>query len=486
LGYVLAAQGHTDEGVTSLRQAQQVHPADVNHVLIATAQPVVYESMDDLRERRESLERGVQRLADKGLSIDTTNTLVPTIFFAAYQGENDCDLNANLGGIYHGVDMCKGRRVEPTGSRLRVGFLSAYFRDHTIGRLNLGRVQHLPREQFEVVVLSVGLHEDEMAQAFRMASDKYLVVPREVAKARQLIADQQLDILFFTDVGMDALTYTLAFSRMAPLQCTTWGHPVTTGSPTMDYFLSSELLEMPSADAHYTEKLVRLPRLGTYYYRPRICSPAKTRSDFGLASDRRIYLCPQTLFKFHPEFDTILQGILDRDENGEVILIEGRTANWTSQLKERFGRVMPDVANRIRWLPAQQNQDFLHLLAVSDVILDPIHFGGGNSSYEALAVGTPVVTLPGPYLRSRITRALYAKMGLFTSSHHTFRSPMPLLVVDSKDAYVDAAVTIARSGSGLEVRKWIEANSDKLFEDDAEVQEFAQFLSEMTSPVAKF
>jgi protein O-GlcNAc transferase len=472
LGYVLVAQGHSDEGVAFLRQAQQVQPVDVNHVLIATALPVVYQSLSDLRERRERLVRGVQKLADEGLSIDTTNTLVPTNFFTAYQGENDRDLHANLGRIYRGVDLCRGRRIDHAGNRLRIGFLSAYFRDHTIGRLNLGRVQHLPREQFEVVVLSVGQHEDEMAQAFRKAADKYVVVPREVAKARQLIADQKLDILFFTDVGMDALTYTLAFSRMAPVQCTTWGHPVTTGSPTMDFFLSSNLLEIPEANAHYTEKLLRLPTLGTYYYKPRITEARKTRNAFGLVGGKHLYLCPQTLFKYHPEFDPVIAEILKRDVDGELIVIEGRTPNWNRLLKERWSRVMPEVVKRIRWLPTLPNQDFLQFMAVADVMLDPLHFGGGNTSYEALAVGTPVVTLPGAYLRSRITRALYGKMELAGAANNPMESS--LFVCGDTEAYIEAAVKLATDSQiSDKARRMIADKSDRLFEDRKEVEDFA-------------
>src|SRR5439155_19228973 len=109
--------------------------------------------------------------------------------------------------------------------------------------------------------------QDPLATAVEAAADRFLRVPREPEAARRLVAEQGLDVLLFTDVGMDALTYTLAFSRMAPVQCVGWGHPVTTGSPTMDYFVSSELLEVPGADEHYTEQLVRLPSLGTYYHR---------------------------------------------------------------------------------------------------------------------------------------------------------------------------------------------------------------------------
>lgn len=466
LGYVLVAQGRIDEGRHRLEEAQRIQPAPVNHVLIATALPVIYDSVSDVRERRQRLLGGVQRLVDQGIVIDTAATLVPTNFFAAYQGENDRDLHANLGRIYRGVDLMQGRPAgKPKNRRPRVGFISAYFRDHTIGRLNIGRLEQLDRSQFETIVLSVGRHQDPLADRFRAAADKYVEVSRDVAAARQLVADQELDLLFFADVGMDALTYTLAFSRMAPVQAATWGHPVTTGSQTIDWFLSSEHLETAASDSHYTERLARLPSLATYYHRPRLSAPRKSRGDLGLSATANLYLCPQTLFKFHPAFDEQLAAILRRDPRGELVLIEGRTANWTRLLRERFSRVMPDVLDRVRFLPALPNEDFLQLLAMADVMLDPPQFGGGNTSYEALAFGTPVVTWPNELMRTRITHALYCKMGVAE------------LTVDSGEAYVELAVGVGANRQRREkLRETILATCSVLYEDRAEVRDFEQFL----------
>jgi len=474
LGYVLVAQGRTDEGLGYLREAQAVQPADVNHVLLATSMPIVYASAEDVDARRAKMLADVQQLVDSNLSIDTSRTLVPTNFFAVYQGENDRDLHANLGRLYRGPDLTAGRQVEKAGGKLRVGFLSAYFRDHTIGRLNVGRIERLPRDEFEVVVLSVGKHEDPLAERFRKVADRFVVLPRDVATARRLVADHQLDLLFFTDVGMDALSYTLAFSRMAPVQMATWGHPVTTGSRTMDAFLSSELLETADGPRHYTERLLLPPSLCTYYERPRIMGKAKTRRDFGLPEAVPLYACPQTLFKFHPEFDTLLAEILRKDLDGRLVMVEGRTANWTRLLRERFERVMPDVTSRIVWLKPLPNDDFLQLLTLCDVSLDPLHFGGGNTTYEALAVGTRVVTLPGFYLRSRISRALYAKMA---GIDHITATPAP--VAGSAEDFINLAVELANTGDAREVtRAWVAERIDRVFEDRREVDDFARFLQE--------
>jgi uncharacterized protein (TIGR03032 family) len=466
LGYLLLNRGEAADALRHYETAQELQPHAVNRVLMATALPVVYESSDDVQHWRRRIEQSVSQLAAEGLKIDTTNTLVPTTFFLAYQGENDREILRQLGQICQGVDLVAGPRDRRprAGGKIRVGFLSAYFRDHTIGRLNLGRIQHLSRTEFEVTVIAVGHACDFMADAFERAADRFVRVPRQVATARRTIADLGLDILVFADVGMDALAQSLAYSRMAPVQCATWGHPDTTGSPAVDFFLSSELLEDAAAQAHYTEQLVRLPNLGTYYERPRPTG-VRPRESFGLDPRRRVYLCPQTMFKFHPDFDGALAGILAADPTGDVVVIEGRQANWTRRLRERWARTIPESSTRVRFLPAQPREDFLHLLAVADVIIDPFPFGGGNTSYEALAVGTPVVTWPGRYLRGRITQALYRKMG------------MADCIAGSLAEYVGLATRIGREAEYRHsLSRTIDTSAGVLFEDLAEVRSFGVCL----------
>lgn len=466
LGYLLVNFGLLDEGLAHLRRAQELRPKPINQVMLATSLPVIYHSVDDLERRRTALEANVRQLVDEGVVFDVTATTAPTNFFAAYQGRNDRELQRNLSRVYHAPQPVEPQPRADRADRVRVGFLSSHFCNHTIGRLNLGRVQRLDRRQFEVTVIAGGRHTDELAAAFRQSADRFVDLSVRIEVARQQVAALPLDVLVFADVGMNTLTYTLAMSRMAPVQCVTWGHPVTTGYPSIDYFISSQLLETDDSDGHYTEKLIRLANLGTYYYRPRLTNPKRTRESFGLDPARHVYLCPQTLFKIHPQFDAYLAEILRRDALGDLILLEGRQPQWTQLLRERFERVMPDLASRVRFVPGLPYPEFLQLNAVADVLLDPIHFGGGNTSYEGLAVGTPIVTMPGPYMRSRITRALYQKMNFMDC------------VADNFEQYVDLAV---RLGTDREYRG---TTSDKiiaacpvLFEDPAETLEFERFLT---------
>jgi protein O-GlcNAc transferase len=208
------------------------------------------------------------------------------------------------------------------------------------------------------------------------------------------------------------LTYFLAFARLAPVQCVSWGHPDTTGIANLDYFLSCDAMEPDGADAHYSETLVRLPGPTVYYPRPIFDARLKNRAELGLDGTAHLYVCPQSLFKFHPDFDPVLVEILRRDPNGRLVLVQGAHRHIDDLLIERLTRDAPDIATRIVLLPALNRSDFVALLAASEVMLDPLHYSGGNTSLEAFAVGTPIVTWPGAFMRGRHTYGFYKLMGL--------------------------------------------------------------------------
>lgn len=469
LGYLLFNQGFPERAMSVYEELLSIDPSPMNRLLASSVLPIVYRSSEDLHRWRQRQHSALQQMADDRVVVDAAGSLVPTTFFWAYQGLNDVALMKLRGSVVRGSSQ--GCEPDSTASdgRLRVGFLSAYFRNHTIGRLNIGRIEHLDRTQFHVTVCSAFAGQDEFTNRFRSAADRYVTVPRDVPKAIELIRSLQLDVLIFADVGMDALCSTLAFSRMAPVQCVTWGHPETTGSQEMDYFLSSELLDHADSQSHYSETLVRMTLTGTWYERPAEPSPDPSfRDRIGLPGSGALYVCPQTLFKIHPDDDLLFGRILEQDPHGHLIMIDGRVPEWTSRLKTRWSSTMASVAERCHFLPPLPHPDFLRLLSEASVVLDPLHFGGGNSSYEALSMGAPIVTLPGDFLRGRITQALYRTMG-YTD-----------LIVDSIDHYVSLAVRLGNDAAfRAQTVAAIRQSCHKLFENKAEVHCLEQTLLEI-------
>jgi predicted O-linked N-acetylglucosamine transferase (SPINDLY family) len=293
-----------------------------------------------------------------------------------------------------------------------------------------------------------------LAQYIDQGADHVVRVPADLAAARQQIAQRELDALMYTDIGRDPITYFLAFSRLAPVQCTTLGHPVTTGIPTLDYFISSADLEPPDADDQYTEKLVRLKSVPTFFYAPAVLPPPKTRHDFGLDPKTHLYLCPQAPFKIHPEYDFALADILRADPQGQVLFVCSRKPEWTRLLLRRLRRTIPDVISRICFFPHQRTPDYLKLIANCDVLLDTFPCGGGVTSYKGFTVGTPIVTLPGTFARNRITYACYRKMGVLDC------------VARDRHEYVQIAVRLATDRAWQrEVRSKILAAHRAIYED---------------------
>ena len=136
------------------------------------------------------------------------------------------------------------------------------------------------------------------------------------------------------------------------------------------------------------------------------------------------------------------------------------------RLEARFHRSIPDMADRVLFLPRQSREEYLRTVSAADVILDTLHYGGGaNSLYDAFACGTPVVTLPGPMHRSRFGQAAYRKMELDGMD------------VESPAAYVSKAIETARNS---ELRTLLQnrilAANHVLFEDERAVTDHREFF----------
>ena len=331
----------------------------------------------------------------------------------AYHGMNDRSLQTKVADLYRrvapsltfGAPHCRDWLAGTEGGSLRVGFVSSFFIEHTVGRLMEGVITGVSGRQAEVIVYTAASTSDQLTARLGRSASKVVQLPRRLEAAQQMIADDELDILYFCDIGMEPFTYFLSFARLAPIQCAGWGHPVTTGISTIDYFVSSRMMEPTSADDDYSENLVQIDGIPT---------PIRNPADYMTApSERGKILCPQSLFKFHPDFDNLIGSILRACPRAQLLLLQGSRPEWTGLLEGRFRKTIPDVIDRIGYLPRMRRQDFLSTLAAAPLVLDTPHYSGGLTTQEALAFGTPVVTLPGKFLRGRVTTGATGKWGLW-------------------------------------------------------------------------
>ncbi len=273
--------------------------------------------------------------------------------------------------------------------------------------------------------------------------------------------------MYYWEVGTDSVNYLLPFFRLAPVQVTSWGSAGTTGHPAIDYFISSRQLEPDNAAARYSERLVLLDSLLMCAARPAPPAAPPDRAKFGLPVAAHWYVCVQSPLKFHPDFDEALAQILRRDPAGLVVTIAGKNPAWTERLRTRRHQTMPDVAQRFITLPRLAHPDYLGLLALAEAVLDTFYFGGGATTYDALAVGAPLVTLPGQAMVSRVGLACYRQMGIMET------------VADTPAAYVEIALRLGADPAWRNVLKArILAANVGLYDDEKVVQQMSQFFKQ--------
>lgn len=476
LGAVLGQRGYYEEAIDCFRRGLQQDPANV--VLmesIARAQhlagmlPALSDILQQLarmvdsekgtyllreallvhqiapdgnypHEVRKSICAKFDAIEAMGARIGSPLRFPASYFPLSYHGICNRDLVKRLAQIYLKAVPSLGWTAphvhdwNGSGKRIKIGIASHFFYSHSIGNTSRGLVKNLDRERFEVVLIRLGrAKRDPMADLMDQSADHVITVEGDdLQAARESIARLSLDILFYQDIGMEPLSYFLAFARLAPIQITSFGHPDTTGIPNMDYFISSENYELAGAQEHYSERLVTLPDAGTlsYYYRPPKPAAPRSKESFGFCPKDRIYLCPQTLFKVHPDMDELFLGILEGDPDAKIILIEPSATHLRKALECRMRPVLGELAERVVYLKSLPYEDYLSLIQCADVMLDTLHFNGQNTSLEALSLNIPVVTLPGTMQRERHTYGMYAAMR-FTE-----------LVAGTKEEYVQLAVRV--------------------------------------------
>lgn len=341
-----------------------------------------------------------------------------TGLYLAYHGRNNRLLMETLCRTVRchyaaSTSLAAALPLHPRTQRIRIGFVSAFFHNHSIGRLYRGLLEALDRQRFELWVFSIGHQDDETAQRIAANADHFCALPERVTPALETVRAVALDVLYFPEIGLHPVPYFMAYSRLAPVQCMSYGHPDTSGIDTVDYFLSAAALESPGSAVQYSERMVALP--GFFmpaYEQPDYPVLPKSHADFQVPTGAHVYFCPQTLIKFHSDFDIMLAAILRRDTTGFLVLIDTGVPEWKTALQLRFAATLPDAGARVRFLPRQSTVDYVNLLRAAGAVLDTRHFGGGISVMDAFAAGVPLVTLAGDHFRGRQAAACYREMGL--------------------------------------------------------------------------
>ncbi len=470
LANALTLLGRHDEAMTYLAKARGSGPdsIELRYSSAIMGLPAIYDTERQIetvraayREDLMGLKRDLDDKSDaqRTLGESAIGNMHP--FYLAYQQRNDRELQALLGGIIGPVMAARypafatplPRRPRGEGEKIRVGVACGFFRLHTIWKLFGGWFRHLDRSRFELFAYATGNDRDTLTPHILAGFDQAIDgTQMEFEALCQRLRDDNLHALIFPEIGMDPLTVRLASLRLAPVQCASWGHPETTGLATIDYFLTSALMEPEGSAAHYTETLVPLPGIGVCYEPLTLPKKPFDAARFGIAGDDVIYLCCQSLYKYLPRDDGIYPAIAKRVPRAKFLFIGGTGIDpFRRRLERAFTTEGLDPALHLVILPRLSQDEYLGLNDAAHVYLDSVGWSGGNTTFEALLAGLPIVTRVGEFMRGRHTMAMLIAMGMSET------------IARSEDDYVGIA---ARLGSDA---AWRNAIAGKIRERRAQI-----------------
>jgi protein O-GlcNAc transferase len=446
----------------------------------------IYESEEEVLAARQAFMVSLTELAAwyKANPVPYAYTAVATDqpFFLAYQAINNKELLSRYGQVcrewmfsQQPESRIVNKREE--GAKIRIGIASAHIRDHSVwNAITRGWLEHLDPAKFEICLFQLGVSSDDETIRAKGLAGHFEDRPRNLTDWIQSIQTADLDALIYPEIGMDPLTTQLASLRLVPLQLSAWGHPETTGLPTIDLYLSAEAFEPENAQENYIERIVKLPNLGVYV-EPLTPPAAKLNlRSVGLRSDITLLLCAGTPFKYMPASDKIWVAIakgLPPKSNARLVFFRSSRKLMSDMLEQRLRKAFESAAlefdAHVCIIPTLDRKRFFALMQKSAVMLDTIGFSGFNTALQGIECGLPVLAREGDFMRSRLASAIMRRIG------------MPELVARNDDEFIQMAIQLAGDASlRKQLRQKIIDRRSVLFRDLEPVRALERCLVEET------
>lgn len=387
-------------------------------------------------------------------------------FYLSYNNENNLPIlkkfTQNISKLYPVLNMQLNLKYSSLMSKIRIGFVSEFLTDHTIGKLFSSLILELDANKFDVTVFHSSKTKNGYIKKLIDLKVRTVNLPSLLKDKIKVLENAKLDIVFYTDIGMSGDLYYLTFYRFAKFQINTWGHPETSGNNNIDYFLSNEMSESYDSSKYYSEKLIKFKNFNIY------CDPPSFNNKefkYNFPQNKNIYFCPQTIFKLVPDFDEVLKGIIDLDQKALIFFIKDSYHHQYKIFLQRLKNKKIDL-DKIIFLDRLSQSEFIYLCGKSDVLLDPLYFGAGNSFMETFLYPAPLVTCPGTFLRSRLAFGLYKQLNVQDAP-----------ICKSTNDYVFKAVELANNKkNNILIREQISEKGKFFFKNKNVLTEYENFF----------
>jgi hypothetical protein len=301
--------------------------------------------------------------------------------------------------------------------------------NHSIYRTHSKTIEAM-RNDFHVIGLGYGKCVD---QQVRHVFDQFIEIPevemaQQLQQVRQICEQQAVAVMYMVSIGMSPLNIFLSNLRLAPLQATSWGHPATSNSPFIDYYIAErDLVPDPSL---FSEEILWLePDEMPFRITETMAHAMAQRQSIAGKGPLQIAICASTM-KLNPAFLATLVRIVQVADVPVHLhfLVAGCIGIVYRQISKAVANYLPGVSSVY---PQLGFDAYMQVIANCDLCLNPYPFGNCNGIVDVLLNGVVGVCMQGPHLFESIDQALYRRLGL----------PQWLIASD-ENSYIEAAVRL--------------------------------------------
>jgi protein O-GlcNAc transferase len=468
LGSALAQSGRTVDAVAALRRALALKP-DYPEVLVQVAH--LNAELCDWRHREAEAAQvlNLMRLRPG---------LVPPFNLQAQQSTPAEQLlcaeqwsNRIAQGQSPGFTRCFTHDRSSAPRKIRLGYLSADFRDHPVAYAIAETIERHDRTRFEVLGYSYGPDDrSALRRRFETDFDRFIdlraVGNDEAARHIHTDAvDVLIDLTGYTRLGRPRILV----SRPAPIQVNFLGFLGTMGAEFIDYIIVDPFIAPSSQQAFYSEKLVHLA--GGWWpaeIRWEIAEDSRQRSAYGLPEDAFVFCCFNSSYKIAPPIFSIWMRLLSANPRSVLWLGHADSAVQNNLRREAAQRGIG--AERLVFAPREPMADYLARHRHADLFLDTLPYNAVGTAYHALLAGLPVLTCAGETFAGRTAGAILLAAGL------------PELVTFSIEDYERLATRLACEAdllTGIRQRLAQARSSSALFDGERAVRELENAFARM-------
>lgn len=432
---VLMGAGRIAEAHEAAREAVGVHSNSGNSWGQLGG---VLKAMARVQEAAEAFEKAVERLpnllpaqrglADALLELGEAPKAVEHFRAAMKLSPNDCQLHSALlfamqycpeisprqklaearafGRRFDGIAVAAHDNDRSPDRRLRMGYISSDFRQHTIRHVIEPVLEAHDRRQVEVYCYSAVRRPDEGTAALQKLSDHW----REITnlndrEAADCIRKDRIDILVDLAGHMGENRLPVLALRPVPVQVQI-GYPATTGIDAIDYHIADPYCAPGGVEAQFTEKLLRLPDTG-WMYKP--CGPYPEVGPLPAKGNGFItFGCLNNPAKICDRSVALWARVLRSISRSKMILLSPLPNDG---LYARFSKEGID-SDRLILVPRCNAMEFRNLFNRIDIALDPVTYTGETTTCDGLWMGVPVVSLAGNTMASRRGTTILNNMGI--------------------------------------------------------------------------